>query len=71
MKGRVVVLVTLAAAVTLTSVGAAAPDAAKQRVAITWKGVAVSSALATRSGVAIPLADPCVERGGATPCSEQ
>jgi hypothetical protein len=35
MKARVVALVALAAAVTLTSVAAAGPDAAKQRVVIT------------------------------------
>ena len=37
MKARVVALVALAAAVTLTSVAAAGPDAAKQRVAIDMK----------------------------------
>ena len=37
MKARVVALVALAAAVTLTSIAAAGPDAAKQRVAITMK----------------------------------
>jgi hypothetical protein len=40
MKARYPVLVALAAAVTLTSVAAAGPDAAKQRVAITSKGMA-------------------------------
>lgn len=40
MKARHAALVALGAAVTLTSVAAAAPDAAKQRVAITSKGVA-------------------------------
>jgi hypothetical protein len=40
MKVRYAVLVVLAAAVALTSVAAAGPDAAKQRVAITAKGVA-------------------------------
>jgi hypothetical protein len=39
MKVRYVVLVALAAAVTLTSVAAAGPAAAKQRVAITSNGV--------------------------------
>ena len=37
MKARVVALVAVAAAVTLTSVAAAGPDAAKQRVAIDMK----------------------------------
>jgi hypothetical protein len=37
MKGRVVALVALVAAVTLTSFAAATPDAAKQRVAIDVK----------------------------------
>ena len=37
MKAQVVALVALAAAVTLTSVAAAGPDAAKQRVAINMK----------------------------------
>ena len=37
MKARVVTLVALGAAVTLTSVAAAGPDAAKQRVAIDMK----------------------------------
>ena len=37
MKARVVTLVALAAAVTLTSVAAAGPAAAKQRVAIDMK----------------------------------
>ena len=37
MKARVVALVALATAVTLTSVAAAEPDAAKQRVAIDMK----------------------------------
>jgi hypothetical protein len=39
MKARHAVLVALAAAVTLTSVAAARPDAAKQRVAISMKGL--------------------------------
>ena len=39
MKARYAVLVALAAAVTLTSVAAAGPDAAKQRVAISMKGL--------------------------------
>jgi len=38
MKARVLALVVLAAAVTLTSVAAAEPDAAKQRVVITSQG---------------------------------
>jgi hypothetical protein len=44
MKARqaLAVLVALAAAVTLTSVAAAGPDAAKQRVAITVKGRGVA-----------------------------
>ena len=37
MKARVVALVALAAAVTLTSVAAAGPNAAKQRVEINMK----------------------------------
>ena len=37
MKARHAMLVALAAAVTLTSVAAAGPDAAKQRVAISMK----------------------------------
>ena len=37
MKARLVTLVALAAAVTLTAVAAAGPDAAKQRVAINMK----------------------------------
>ena len=37
MKARHALLVALAAAVTLTAVAAAGPDAAKQRVAISWK----------------------------------
>ena len=37
MKARLVTLVALAAAVTLTAVAAAGPDAAKQRVAIDMK----------------------------------
>jgi hypothetical protein len=39
MKTRQVVLIALAAAVTLTSVAAAGPDAPKQRLAITMKGL--------------------------------
>ena len=39
MKARYAVLVAIAAGVTLTSVAAAAPEAAKQRVAITAKGM--------------------------------
>lgn len=39
MKARQIVLVALAAAVTLTSVAAAGPKASKQRVAITMKGL--------------------------------
>jgi hypothetical protein len=38
MKARLTLLVALAVAVTATSVGAAAPEAGKQRVAITAKG---------------------------------
>jgi hypothetical protein len=37
MKARVVILVALATAVTLASVAAAGPEAAKQRVAISSK----------------------------------
>ena len=37
MKARHAILVALVAAVTLTSVAAAGPDAAKQRVAISMK----------------------------------
>jgi hypothetical protein len=40
MKLRQAALVALVAVVSLTSVSAAAPDAAKQRIAITTKGVA-------------------------------
>jgi len=40
MKARHAILVALAAAVTLTSVAAASPDATKQRVAISMKGLA-------------------------------
>jgi hypothetical protein len=40
MKARQPILLALVAAVTLTSVAAAGPDAAKQRVAIMTKGVA-------------------------------
>jgi hypothetical protein len=43
MKARYAVLVAIAAAVTVTSVGAAAPEGAKQRVAITVNGVADGS----------------------------
>ena len=43
MKARHAVLVALAAAVTLTSVAAAGPDAAKQRVAIMTKGAGNAS----------------------------
>ena len=43
MKARHAVLVAFAAAVTLTSIAAAGPDAAKQRVAIMTKGVANAS----------------------------
>jgi hypothetical protein len=39
MKARQIVLVALAAAVTMSSVAAASPDAAKQRVVITMKGL--------------------------------
>jgi hypothetical protein len=42
MKARQAVLVTLAAAVTLTSVAAAGPDSAKQRVAITSQAAAAT-----------------------------
>jgi hypothetical protein len=38
MKARYAVLVAIAGAVAVTSVGAAAPEASKQRVAITAKG---------------------------------
>jgi hypothetical protein len=47
MKARHVVLAALAAAVTLTSVAAASPDSAKQRVAIMTRGVANASGTAT------------------------
>ena len=40
MKARHAILVGLVTAVTLTSVAAAGPDAAKQRVAISMKGLA-------------------------------
>ena len=43
MKARHTVLVVVTAAVTLTSVAAAGPDATKQRVAIMTKGVANAS----------------------------
>jgi hypothetical protein len=43
MKARYAMLVALAAAVTLTSVAAAGPDAAKQRMAIMTKGAANAS----------------------------
>ena len=39
MKARRALLVALVAAVTLTAVAAAGPDAAKQRVAISMKGL--------------------------------
>ena len=43
MKARLVTLVALAAAVTLTAVAAAGPDAAKQRVAIRHEAVAAEN----------------------------
>lgn len=43
MKARDAVFVAFAAALTLTSIAAAGPDAAKQRVAIVTKGVANGS----------------------------
>ena len=46
MKARHAVFVAFAAALTLTSIAAAGPDAAKQRVAIVTKGVANDSSRA-------------------------
>jgi hypothetical protein len=43
VRARLTLLVAIAAGVTLTSVGAAAPEAAKQRVAITVNGVSDGS----------------------------
>ena len=58
MKAGHAVLVALAVAVTLTSVAAAGPDAAKQRVAIT---VAIGG-----EGVLTPLKDGALERDSGT-----
>jgi len=60
MKARHAVLVVLAAAVTLASVAAAGPDAAKQRVAITV------TILPFGKGVLTPLQDGALERDTAT-----
>jgi hypothetical protein len=56
MKVRDVLLVALAAAVTLASVASAVPDAAKQRVAITAK------ILPTGAAVLTPLENGALEQ---------
>ena len=60
MKARYAVVVALAAAVTLASIAAAGPGAAKQRVAITAKVVPTGAA------VLEPLQDGAVERDSGT-----
>jgi hypothetical protein len=60
MSAKLAVLAVLAAAVTLTSVGAAAPVAAKQRVAITAK------VLPTGAAVLDPLQKGALERDSGT-----
>jgi len=60
MKARQAILVALAAAVTLTSVAAAGPDAAKQRVAIT------SKILPNGESVLTPLQDGALELDSGT-----
>lgn len=64
MKVRHVVLVALAATVTLSSVAAAGPGAAKQRVAITTKGVADLSG--SGEFVLTPLQAGALERHSGT-----
>jgi hypothetical protein len=64
----VAVLVALAAAVALTSVAGASPDAAKQRVAITSKGVASSTAFA--EFVFAPLGAGTLKRDTGTETSD-
>ena len=62
MKARHVVLVALVAAVTLTSVAAAGPDAAKQRVAISMKLKEMGSG----TFVLIPLQSGTLKRDSGT-----
>jgi len=67
MKVRQAVLVVLAAAVTLTSVAAAGPHAAKQRVAITSKVVANTSS--SGQFVLTPLQAGALKRDSGTESS--
>jgi hypothetical protein len=67
MKVRQAVLVALVAAATLTSVAAAAPDAGKQRVAITTKGMANPSGLG--EFVLTPLQAGALKRDSGTESS--
>jgi len=60
MKARYIVFAVLAAAVTLTSVAAAGPEAAKQRVAITV------TILPNGKGVLTPLQDGTLKRDSGT-----
>jgi hypothetical protein len=55
MKARVVVLAAIAAVVTVTSVAAAGPNSARQRVVLTSKGFAVSIPPARGQFVFLPL----------------
>jgi hypothetical protein len=68
MKGPHIVLVALAAAVTLNSVAAAGPTAAKQRVAITSNGVL--SATASGKFVFTPLQVGALKRDTGTETSQ-
>jgi hypothetical protein len=68
MKARYIVLAVLAAAVTSTSVAAAGPEAAKQRVAITSKGVL--NATAFGKFVFTPLQAGVLQRDTGTETSQ-
>jgi hypothetical protein len=67
MKARHTVLVALGAAITLTSVAAAGPNTAKQRVAITAKGVANPASFG--KFVLTPLQAGALERDSGTETS--
>jgi hypothetical protein len=64
MRAKLAVLAVLVAAVTLTSVAAAGPEAAKQRVAITSKGTV--NALALGRFVFTPLEEGALEADSGT-----
>lgn len=67
MKARLAIVVALAAAVTLTSVAAASPDASSQRVTIMTKGT--SNALRPAEFVLTPLQAGALKKDSGTTAS--